>query len=71
MLKGLLKLVFCAVSFFFFDFPWRFVSTFCFTPMIITFFQVNLAFPIVFFIGCIALVIVPIVGSPKDTGPLI
>ncbi|VBB32413.1 unnamed protein product [Acanthocheilonema viteae] len=30
--------------------------------------KVNLVFPIVFFLGCIALVIVPIVGSPKDTG---
>lgn len=29
--------------------------------------KVNLIFPIVFFIGCCALVIVPIVGAPKDT----
>ncbi|WKY15810.1 hypothetical protein Q1695_000916 [Nippostrongylus brasiliensis] len=29
--------------------------------------KVNLIFPIIFFIGCCALVIVPIVGAPKDT----
>lgn len=34
-------------------------------------FQVNLIYPIVFFIGCVALVIIPIIGSPKDTGETI
>uniref|UniRef100_A0A915Q6V6 Uncharacterized protein n=1 Tax=Setaria digitata TaxID=48799 RepID=A0A915Q6V6_9BILA len=29
--------------------------------------KVNLFFPIIFFLGCVALVIVPIIGSPKDT----
>lgn len=29
--------------------------------------KVNLFFPIIFFIGCTALVLIPIVGSPKDT----
>lgn len=29
--------------------------------------KVNLIFPIVFFLGCCALVIVPIIGAPKDT----
>ncbi|KHN72447.1 Large neutral amino acids transporter small subunit 1 [Toxocara canis] len=29
--------------------------------------KVNLIFPIVFFVGCVALVIIPIIGSPKDT----
>jgi hypothetical protein len=30
--------------------------------------QVNLIFPALFLLGCIALVIIPIVGNPKDTG---
>ncbi|OZC10774.1 hypothetical protein X798_02197 [Onchocerca flexuosa] len=29
--------------------------------------KVNLIFPAIFFLGCVALVVVPIVGSPKDT----
>ncbi|VDP48823.1 unnamed protein product [Heligmosomoides polygyrus] len=29
--------------------------------------KVNLVFPIIFFTGCCALVIVPIIGAPKDT----
>ncbi|VDM64074.1 unnamed protein product [Angiostrongylus costaricensis] len=29
--------------------------------------KVNLIFPVIFFLGCCALVIVPIVGAPKDT----
>lgn len=29
--------------------------------------KVNLIFPIIFFLGCVALVIIPIIGSPKDT----
>ncbi|CAD5223940.1 unnamed protein product [Bursaphelenchus okinawaensis] len=29
--------------------------------------KVNLAIPILFFIGCIGLVVIPIVGSPRDT----
>ncbi|MCP9266495.1 hypothetical protein DINM_022057 [Dirofilaria immitis] len=28
---------------------------------------VNLIFPIIFFLGCVALVVAPIIGSPKDT----
>uniref|UniRef100_A0A1I8EL28 Amino acid permease n=1 Tax=Wuchereria bancrofti TaxID=6293 RepID=A0A1I8EL28_WUCBA len=51
----------------FFGFSWRLVSTFYLTPLTLMFFQVNLFFPITFLIGCIALVVVPIVGSPKDT----
>uniref|UniRef100_A0A183DUR1 Amino acid transporter n=1 Tax=Gongylonema pulchrum TaxID=637853 RepID=A0A183DUR1_9BILA len=30
--------------------------------------KVNLIFPTLFFLGCVALVIIPIIGSPKDTG---
>jgi hypothetical protein len=30
--------------------------------------KVNLIFPLIFLIGCMALVIIPIVGNPKDTG---
>lgn len=29
--------------------------------------RVNLLIPITFFIGCVALVLIPIIGSPKDT----